>query len=99
MRLNSWFEIDESQYMWYILQGYTIEVESDRVIWRLDGETHRESGPAIIWSDETHEWFLNDEIHRTDGPAVIKADGTQGWYLNDTEYTEDEWKITIKQLV
>jgi hypothetical protein len=52
-KLNSWFEIDEKEYMWYILKGYTITSESDNtyVVWKMDGKTHRTDGPAVIDSD------------------------------------------------
>ena len=50
--------------------------------WFLNGEPHREDGPAVIWADGTKSWYLNGKLHREDGPAVIRADGTKYWYLN-----------------
>ena len=29
--------------------------------WFLNGQRHREDGPAIEWSDGTKRWFLNDK--------------------------------------
>jgi len=67
-KLNSWFEIDEKQYMWYILQGYHIFVGESFVCWMLNGKRHRIDGPAYIWED---------------GPAyTIWADGTQEWWVD-----------------
>ena len=91
LKLNSWFEIDESQYIWYILQGYTIDVNKDRVKWIMDGKPHREDGPALIHADGAQEWYVDGKRHREDGPAVICADGTQVWFLNGASYTEDEF--------
>jgi hypothetical protein len=98
MLLANWFEIPEKDYIWYKLQGYTIEADSDRVVWRLDGKLHREAGPAVIYTDGYQAWYLNDKHHRTDGPA-IEVDGYQAWYLNDREYTEQEWKNAVGELV
>jgi hypothetical protein len=122
MKLNSWFEITEKDYIWYKLQGYTIAADEYRVVWLLDSNLHREDGPAFIGADGTQawyqngkrhredgparigenggqEWWLNGKLHRTDGPAYTRADGTQEWYLNDKEYTEQEWKDAVGELV
>ena len=88
-KLNSWFEIDEQQYLLYILQGYEFDINEERVIWRLNGLWHREDGPAVTYSDGTQEWWLNDQIHREDGPAVVSSDGRQEWFLNNQRHRED----------
>ena len=54
--------------------------------WFLNGELHREDGPAEIYPDGTQVWYLNGEIHREDGPALIHPDGSQFWYLNGIQY-------------
>ena len=58
--------------------------------WYLNGQLHREDGPAIEWEDGSKDWYLNDKLHREDGPAIECADGTKYWYLNDTWMTEEE---------
>jgi len=50
--------------------------------WRLNGELHREDGPAIEYADGTKGWWLNGKYHREDGPAIEFADGGKGWRLN-----------------
>jgi hypothetical protein len=89
--LNSWFEIDEKEYMWYILKGYTITSEFDNtcVLWKMDGKRHRTDGPAAIDSDGSQWWYLDDKVHRTDGPAVIRADGSQEWWLDGKVHRTD----------
>ena len=51
--------------------------------WRLNGDLHREDGPAIESANGDKEWYLNGDLHREDGPAVEFANGTKEWYLND----------------
>ena len=48
--------------------------------WYLNGEPHREDGPAVERPDGTREWYLNGKRHREDGPAVEEANGTREWY-------------------
>ena len=53
--------------------------------WFLNGELHREDGPAIEYTSGTKVWYLNGERHREDGPAIESEDGTFEWFLNDTQ--------------
>ncbi len=89
MLLANWFEISDQDYIWYKLQGYNIDADTDRVIWLLDGKYHREDGPAYIGSDGSQTWYLHGELHREDGPAVIGADGYQVWWLNGKLHRTD----------
>lgn len=50
--------------------------------WYLNGERHREGGPARILENGTRKWYLNGKLHRENGPAVIDADGSQQWFFN-----------------
>ena len=97
-KLNSWFEIDEREYMWYILKGYELVVEEERVMWTFDGKLHREDGPAYISAVGSEIWVSNGKTHREDGPAVI-LNGNREWWLNDRQYhSEAEFNKRIKQL-
>ena len=68
--------------------------------WRLNGELHRDDGPAeIIYRRDGsiywQEWYLNGKRHRSDGPASIKykRDGSierQEWWLNGKKLTKEE---------
>ena len=41
---------------------YTVKVWADgSKFWYLNGEYHREDGPAIEWADGDKFWWLNDE--------------------------------------
>ena len=88
-KLNSWVEIDEARYMWYILQGYDIDVDETTVMWILDGKLHRTDGPAVIWADGTRVWLVDGKKHRTDGPALIKEDGTRMWLVDGKLHRTD----------
>jgi hypothetical protein len=71
---------------------YTVKVYPDGdKFWFLNGEYHREDGPAIEKTNGTKIWYLNDKCHREDGPAVECANGDKIWYLNSKCYTEQEF--------
>jgi hypothetical protein len=62
VKINNWFEIDEKEYIWYQLQGYTIESGGSHVNWYLNGKLHRTDGAAVIYADGTTlEWYLSGE--------------------------------------
>ena len=75
---------------------YTVKVNKiGDTFWYINGELHRENGPAIELADG-YKWYINGELHREDGPAVEYADGRKGWYINGEQLTEDEHKIKTK---
>ena len=59
------------------------------VAYYLNGNRHREGGPAITFADGEKHWWLNGKRHRTDGPATENANGDKCWYLNDKCHRED----------
>jgi len=79
---------------------YTVEVDDNNTIWRLNGKLHREGDlPAKEYTDGTQKWFVNGECHRENGPAMEWPDGKKGWYLKGVNYTEEEYneKMNPKQ--
>jgi len=68
---------------------YKVVVEGGDKYWYLNGEFHREDGPAIEYASGTKFWYLNGKHHREDGPAVEWADGDKSWYLNGKLHRED----------
>ena len=52
--------------------------------YRLDGELHREGGPAVDNGHGCEMWYLHGELHRENGPAQIMDDG-DFWYLHGEE--------------
>ena len=57
--------------------------------WRLNGELHRDGGPAIEWADGTKYWYQHGERHRDGGPAVEYADGSKYWYQHGELHRDD----------
>ena len=73
--------------------------------WYLNGQYHREDGPAIEYTDGDKFWYLNGQRHRVGGPAIERADGSKSWFLNGKELTKEEFnnrtqtkELTIEQL-
>ena len=79
---------------------YTVKVDEDKTKrWYLNGNLHREDGPAVEWADGTKYWYLNDKLHREDGPAVEYADGTKFCYLNGKGLTNEEFNAKMKKTI
>jgi hypothetical protein len=76
---------------------YTVKVDDNGSrCWYLNGEIHRENGPAVESYDGSRYWCLNGKQHREDGPAIEYSDGRRWWYLNDVEYTEEDFNKKTK---
>jgi hypothetical protein len=78
-------------------------------LWVLNGQRHREDGPAIEWADGTKEWLLNGKRHRVDGPAIEHYHGSKEWWLNGKLHRVDgpaieypngtkEWYLNHKRI-
>jgi hypothetical protein len=69
---------------------YTVKVHTNGdTFWYLNGQLHREDGPAIEWAHGNKSWHLNGKRHREDGPAVERSNGYKAWWLNDKLHRED----------
>jgi antitoxin component YwqK of YwqJK toxin-antitoxin module len=69
---------------------YTVRVDAGGTKeWYLNGQLHREDGPAVECSNGSKSWWLNGQLHREDGPAVECSNGTKEWYLNGKLNRED----------
>lgn len=67
-----------------------MEVELDgSKYWRLNGQFHREDGPAVETSLGVTVWYFHGVIHREGGPALKYWDGRRYWYLNGLLHRED----------
>jgi len=73
-------------------QEYKVKVYSDRTEWyNLEGQRHRDSGPAIEYSNGGKYWYQHGKLHRDDGPAIEYASGYKEWYLEGKRLTEAEF--------
>ena len=84
---------------------YTVRVDEYSTRWYLNGQLHREDGPAVEWASGDKFWCLDGKYHRVDGPALEYADGTKSWYLNDKVMSEADFnkrtqakELTVNQL-
>ena len=69
---------------------YTVKVTDDGdKYWFLNGQLHREDGPAIECRDGNKRWVRNGQLHRVDGPAVMYAKGSMEWFLDGVLHRED----------
>jgi hypothetical protein len=77
---------------------YTVKVhDNGDKYWYLNGEPHREDGPACEWADGTKLWYLNGKYHREDGPAIEHVNGGKEWYLNGKLHREDGPALVFKR--
>jgi hypothetical protein len=66
-----------------------IYMDDNKQTYYLDGELHREDGPAIEWASGTKEWWVNGELHRENGPAIEFANGSKQWYVGGELHREN----------
>jgi hypothetical protein len=59
------------------------------MFWWLNGELHRENGPAVICKDGYTCYKIYGKMHREDGPAIIYPDGGESWFLNGNLHRTD----------
>ena len=65
-----------------------VKTLKNTIVYFLNGEYHREDGPAFIYDNGDICWYLNGKLHRTDGPAV-ECHGNKEWWLNGKLHRED----------
>lgn len=66
-------------------------------MWYLNGELHRENGPAVEWVNGYKAWYYNGKVHRENGHAVEYANGSKEWYLNGKYYSSYDYFTKLKQ--
>ncbi len=76
----------------YVISKHGV-MRGKRYQWFVNGNIHREDGPASTIHDyDTDEviadiWFLNNTYHCSDGPAVRNyRTGVYEWYVNGVEH-------------
>lgn len=57
--------------------------------WWVNGERHREKGPAVLNADGSCRWYIRGSLHRVDGPAVEASSGARAWYQAGELHRED----------
>jgi len=57
--------------------------------WWVNGERHREDGPAIESNDGSKYWYTNGKKHREDGPAIENSNGSKFWFVDGKRHRND----------
>lgn len=65
--------------------------------WYLDGQLHRDDGPAFESIDGTKMWFRQGKMHREDGPALIQPDGSEEFWLGGKNLSEKDFAEMLKR--
>jgi hypothetical protein len=86
-----------SDYIKYEVRVYACRRR--RKVWYLNGELHREDGPAVEDANGDKFWYLNNKLHREEGAAVEWNDGSKFWYLNGKGLTRKEFNERMNPAV
>lgn len=62
--------------------GFRVETTRWGTFYYLDGQLHREDGPAVERNNGDRQWYQRGLLHRIDGPAIIHTNGYQAWAEN-----------------
>ena len=65
--------------------------ELEGTFYYVNGNIHREDGPAIEYINGTKVWRINNKLHRLDGPAIEWHTGDKSYYIEDKSYTKEEF--------
>lgn len=72
---------------------------SGMVTFYLDGDVHREKGPACIFPGRASQWRKHGMLHRETGPAFVWVDGKIEFWLNNHRFwSRKEWKRAMDKL-
>lgn len=55
----------------------------------INGQHHREDGPAVEWATEDTQWYLNGNHRRIGGPAIECVDDSKEWFTNGKHHRVD----------
>lgn len=83
----------------FVLAGGVISKTEYSTKWLLDGQLHREDGPALVHQDGTTEWYLNGVLHRQGEPAVERVHGMKEWWSKGIRHREEGPAIVYSQTV
>ena len=82
------------------MKEYKVKVHNDRTDWyNLEGQRHREDGPAVEYADGYKAYYLNGKLHREDGPATEYENGNKYYYIKDIQITKEEFDNRNKSCI
>ena len=80
LKIDSWKDLPKN-YTGIVKNGID-KTDNCSINHFLNGQYHRENGPAIVWDDGSQEYYLNGKQHCDNGPAYIWDEFHQKYYLN-----------------
>jgi len=86
IKIKDWNEVPNN------FTGIVKDTNGDK-FWYLDGNVHREGGPAIEWSNGNKSWYFNGRKHRIDGPALEYHNGYKAYYINGKEVLKEAQEV------
>ncbi len=61
----------------------------DRTEYRLNGDLHREDGPAVEYINGDVLYYMNGKRHRLGNPAIERTSGYKAYFMNGELHRED----------
>ncbi len=58
------------------------------IIFRFNGQMHRDDGPAVVYANGRQEWWCHGKLHREGGPAVMIPNHHVNWFNNGLHYLD-----------
>ena len=81
---------------------WTLEEKGKEYEYYINGERHRDDGPAIEYADGFQQWWKNGRIHREDGPAITYSSGRKVWVwhgqhaINENQWLDTHWRRSVE---
>jgi hypothetical protein len=66
----------------------------------VNGKTHCDDGPAVVYPDGRKEWYANDYLHRisllSDKPAIVYPNGRQEWWFEGRRHNSENMSSNMR---
>lgn len=90
---------------WYTFKDFTLHRDNGPAVefagcrsWFINGNRHRDIGPAEEFFNGDKIWWANGLLHRIDGPAIKYSNGIDCWYIEDKRYSKKRFDKLIKEV-
>ena len=80
---------------YWLLEQYNgvYDVDDYGILYYLNGNLHREDGPAAEYISGIKYWYINGKIHNLNGPACEWYDNIKFYYIEGKQYdTKEEFE-------
>lgn len=76
----------------------TTRIISTSIKHYVNGQLHRDDGPAVESANGSKEWWKNGKRSRIDGPAVELANGTKEWWVAGQRMLEEQFDAFCRKI-